>query len=98
VSERRSESFVINESNALTFSAFVLGLASTTLIHLGVTNNPETGRSSTDMVLARQSIDVLLLLREKTVGNLTADEEQLFKSVLTDLQMRFVALSSSSQR
>jgi hypothetical protein len=45
-------------------------------------------------VLARQSIDVLTLLREKTRGNLTPDEEQLFSSVLTDLRMRFVEKSA----
>jgi hypothetical protein len=95
--ETRGNTFVMGDTAAaastLSFSAFVLGLASTALIHLGATPNPETGAVAMDLPLARQSIDVLTLLREKTRGNLSADEEQLFTSVLTDLRMRFVEKS-----
>lgn len=86
------DNFTMKEEQ-LTFSAFVLGLASSALIHLGVQENPETGALSVDLPLARQSIDVLTLLREKTRGNLTAEEEQLFGSILSDLQLRFIAKS-----
>ena len=79
----------------LTFSAFVLGLASSALIHLGVHQNPETQTIAVDLVQARQSIDVLALLREKTKGNLSAEEEQLFSSVLSDLRLRFVEKSNA---
>ena len=89
--ETRGESFVMSDAaGPLSFSAFVLGLASTALIHLGVTPNPETGKTTVDLVLARQSIDVLAMLREKTRGNLSSEEEQLFASILSDLQLRFV--------
>jgi hypothetical protein len=90
------ESFTMQHSDEqLTFSAFVLGLASSALIHLGVHQNPETGAITVDLTLARQSIDVLALLREKTRGNLSAEEEQLFSSVLSDLKLRFVEKSHS---
>ena len=90
------ESFTMQHSDEqLTFSAFVLGLASSALIHLGVHQNPETGKITIDLTLARQSIDVLALLREKTRGNLSAEEEQLFSSVLSDLKLRFVEKSNS---
>jgi len=90
------ESFTMQHSDEqLTFSAFVLGLASSALIHLGVHQNPETGSIVIDLTLARQSIDVLAMLREKTRGNLSAEEEQLFSSVLSDLKMRFVEKSNS---
>ena len=90
------ETFTMQQStDGLTFSAFVLGLASSALIHLGVHQNPETGSITIDLTLARQSIDVLALLREKTRGNLSADEEQLFSSVLSDLRLRFVEKSST---
>lgn len=96
MAETRGDSFVLSQGDdALTFSAFVLGLASSALIHLGVAPHPETNTTAVDLVLARQSIDVLTLLRDKTRGNLTADEEQLFTSVLTDLRMRFVEKSAS---
>lgn len=83
------ESFTMVEEQ-LSFSAFVLGLASTALIHLGARENPETGAVTVDLTLARQSIDVLAMLREKTRGNLSSEEEQLFASILSDLQLRFV--------
>lgn len=92
--EKHGESFVMTDAGVpLSFSAFILGLASTALIHLGVTPNPETGQSTVDMVQARQAIDALDLLRAKTRGNLTEEEEQLFASVLTDLRMRYVEKS-----
>ena len=89
------ETFTMQSGDALTFSAFVLGLASSALIHLGVHQNPETGSITIDLTLARQSIDVLALLREKTRGNLSAEEEQLFSSVLADLRLRFVEKSNA---
>jgi hypothetical protein len=95
MTETRGNTFVMaNESDTLSFSAFILGLASTALVHLGATPHPESNTLVIDLVLARQSIDVLTLLREKTRGNLTPDEEQLFSSVLTDLRMRFVEKSA----
>lgn len=96
MAETRGNTFVMAaQSEALSFSAFILGLASTALVHLGATPHPETNTLTVDLVLARQSIDALNMLREKTRGNLSAEEEQLFTSVLTDLRMRFVDKSSS---
>ena len=83
------ESFSISDDQ-LTFSAFILGLASSALIHLGAHPDPESGKVSVDLTLARQSIDVLSLLREKTRGNLTTEEDNLFGSILSDLQLRFI--------
>ena len=93
---KTGETFTMeNSREELTFSAFVLGLASSALIHLGVHQNPETNSIAVDLTLARQSIDVLGLLREKTRGNLSAEEEQLFSSVLADLKLRFVEKSNA---
>ncbi|MFZ5440862.1 MAG: DUF1844 domain-containing protein [Myxococcota bacterium] len=97
MTSKAGESFTMVEEQ-LSFSAFVLGLASTALIHLGVHENPETGAVTIDLTLARQSIDVLSMLREKTRGNLTADEDRLFSSILSDLQLRFVEKSTSGKR
>jgi hypothetical protein len=97
MAETRGSTFVMqsDDEQTLTFSAFILGLASTTLIHLGAAAHPESGTTTVDLALARQSIDALIMLREKTRGNLNVDEEQLFTSVLTDLRMRFVEKSST---
>jgi len=95
--EKRGETFVMRgESRSdpaappLTFDTFLLGLASSALIHLGVTPHPETGKPERDLTLARQSLDLLSMLREKTRGNLTAQEEKFFDTMLSDLRLRFV--------
>jgi hypothetical protein len=90
MTERRGETFVMEGDDAVSFSTFVLGLASTALIHLGEAPNPETGGPAVNLVLARQTLDLIELLRQKTKGNLTAEEEQLFASLLTDLRLRYV--------
>jgi len=94
VAEYRGETFVMQESGPagpISFTTFILGLASTTLIHLGDSPNPETGQAKADLELARETLELLELLRNKTKGNLDVDEERLFTSVLTDLRLRYVA-------
>ena len=92
--EKRGETFVMKGEPGpeapITFSTFLIGLASSALIHLGVTPNPETGKAERDLVLARQSLDLLGMLHEKTRGNLTPEETQLFNNLLADLRLRFV--------
>lgn len=93
MSEKRGETFVMRDpedGEPIDFSAFLLGLASSALIHLGARENPETGAVSVDLVLARQTLDVLGMLRVKTRGNLTADEERMFETLLADLRLRYV--------
>ncbi len=95
MAERRGETFVMQgeaETGPITFSTFILGLASTTLIHLGETPNPETGDRSVSLDLAQQSLALLDVLEQKMKGNLTADEQHLFSALLTDLRLKFVAL------
>ncbi len=77
----------------INFNTFLLGLASTTLIHLGESSHPEGGKPERNLVLARQSLDLLSLIREKTRGNLTAEEERFFENVLADLRFRFIEAS-----
>lgn len=91
--EKRGDTFVMKEPGPIQFTTFVLGLAHTSLIHLGDVPNPETGKASVDLVLARESIELLGLLRDKTRGNLTAEEERVFEDVLARLRLRFVEAS-----
>jgi hypothetical protein len=77
----------------INFNTFLLGLASTTLIHLGESPHPEEGNVERNLVLARQSLDLLSLLREKTRGNLTPEEERFFEHLLADLRFRFIEAS-----
>ena|ERR1700687_1563256 len=98
--ETRGSSFVMKggaqnkaPKEGIEFTTFLLGLASTTLIHLGQSAHPEGGAPAKNMVLARQSLDLLAMLREKTEGNLTSEEDKLFQELLADLRFRFVEAS-----
>jgi uncharacterized protein DUF1844 len=75
------------------FSTFVLSLSHSALMHLGQAPHPETGTLETSLPLARQTIDLLGMLEEKTKGNLSGDEERLLTQILFDLRMRFVEVS-----
>ena len=95
MSEKRGETFVMKgepdvAAKPIEFTTFLLGLASTALIHLGDAPHPETGKPARDLVMAHETLDLLTMLREKTRGNLTPEEEQLFNTLLTDLRLRFV--------
>ena len=94
--QHRGDNFTFEEgaeSKGIGFDTFVLGLASTALIHLGEGPDPDTGGVRANLVLAKQSLDLLEMLFVKTKGNLTTDEERLFQNVLTDLRLKFVAAS-----
>jgi hypothetical protein len=75
------------------FSSFLLSLSSSTLLHLGEIADPQSGEKKKDLALAKQSIDIIVLLRDKTKGNLTQEEEKLLDHLLYDLRMRFVEAS-----
>jgi hypothetical protein len=77
------------------FATFVLSLSHSALVHLGEAPNPETGTLQKNLVLARQTIDLVAMLEEKTKGNLTGDEERLLGQILFDLRMRYVELNKS---
>jgi hypothetical protein len=74
----------------VTFPAFVMSLNTSALFHLGEIAEPGTGRKIVDLDLARHAIDTLMLIQEKTRGNLSTDEEELLKNILYDIKLRFV--------
>ncbi|MBC7358603.1 MAG: DUF1844 domain-containing protein [Desulfacinum sp.] len=77
----------------VTFSTFVFSLSSSALVHLGEVPDPVTNKVEKDLALAKQIIDTLAMLEEKTRGNLERDEQQLLQTVLYDLRLRFVKQS-----
>ena len=74
----------------MTFSLFVFSLNSSALLHLGLIEHPETKKAEKNLPLAKQTIDILGLLAEKTKGNLAPEEENLLQHVLHDLRLLFV--------
>ena len=86
-------------SPALSFTAFVLSLASTAAIHFGDLPDPVSGqRSELNLDGAAQMIEILALLDQKTRGNLTAEERQMLEQVLYELRLRFVEASGLGKR
>jgi hypothetical protein len=84
---------------SLSFTAFVLSLASTAAIHFGDLPDPVSGeRTALNLDGAAQMIEILSLLDQKTRGNLTAEERQMLEQLLYELRMRFVEASRGSQR
>jgi hypothetical protein len=81
----------------LDFTTFILSLSHSALLHLGETPHPETNAVEKTLPLARQTIDLLGLLEEKTKGNLTGDEERLITQILFDLRMRYLELSKKEK-
>jgi hypothetical protein len=71
--------------------------ASSALINLGEAADPVTGERRVDLEQAREAIDVLLLLRDKTSGNRSEQESRLLEEILYDLQMRFVRVAETKQ-
>jgi hypothetical protein len=81
-----------NEAEPVNFSTFVLGLSTQALLLLGEMPDPATGQVVRDFPAAKQVIDILGLLRDKTRNNLEQGEDKLFESILYDLRMRYVEL------
>jgi hypothetical protein len=77
----------------INFSTFVFSLSSSVLLHLGEMPDPATNKKVVNLSLAKQSIDILVMLQEKTSGNLDEEEENLLKNLLYELRMKYVAHS-----
>jgi len=80
------------EPEVAMFNEFLMGIASSAFIYLGLVEHPATGRRQVDMTAAKESIDMLVMLRKKTKGNLTRGEEKFFDDLLSDLKMQYVSM------
>jgi len=74
----------------INFTNFILSLSTSAMMHFGEIQDPISGKQERNIALAKQTIDLLGLLEEKTRGNLTDDEKRFLESILFDLRMRFV--------
>ena len=74
----------------INFATFIFSLNSSVLVQLGVIEDPATGKKAKNLALAKQTIDILGMLEEKTRGNLTQDEENMLKNILYDLRMIYI--------
>ncbi len=81
----------------MTFERFVASLYMTALMQLGLVHE-QGGQPRVDLIGARQTIDTLTLLRDKTKGNLTAAEENLMQHSLYELQLAYVDVTNALTR
>ena len=81
----------------VTFSTFIVSLASAALVGLGEVPDPATGQIMRDLPLARHNIDVLEMLRQKTAGGLEPQERDLLGHILCELRLKYVILSGDQK-
>jgi hypothetical protein len=81
----------------INFASFVLSLSSSALYHFGEIPDPATNKKQRNLLMAKQTIDILGILKEKTAGNLSPEEEALLTNLLYDLRMRYVRESEKDR-
>ena len=74
----------------INFPTFVVSLNASALLHLGAIEDPTTGQKTRNLPMAKQTIDILSMLEEKTAGNLNNEEKNLLKNILYDLRLMYV--------
>ena len=85
--EQEAEDYQLPEIN---FATFIFSLNHSVLVHLGIMDDPSTGKKVRNLPIAKQTIDILGMLKEKTKGNLEEDEEKMLKNILYDLRMIYI--------
>jgi hypothetical protein len=94
--DRRSDCMPMAD---ISFTQFVISLASSAAIHFGdIPDMSGQTAPAPDLEAARQMIEILALLEEKTRGNLTAEERQVLEQILYELRLRFVEVSGASEK
>ena len=74
----------------INFATFVASLNASALLHLGAIEDPSSGTKNKNLPMAKQTIDILNMLQEKTSGNLSTEEENMLKNILYDLRIMYV--------
>lgn len=74
----------------ITFPSLLLSLSTSALIQLGEIQDPVSKQTVKNLPLAKQTIDLIGMLKEKTKGNLTSDEEKLMENMLYELKLWYV--------
>jgi len=84
------ESSAESQLPEVNFPTFIMSLNVSALANLGAIEDPTTGQKNKNLLLGKQTIDILVMLEEKTRGNLTNEEENMLKNILYDLRMIYV--------
>ena len=76
--------------STIDFPTFILSIGSAAMMGLGMAPRPDSGKQQVDLNLARQNIDLLELIQQKTKNNLTAEEDKLLERVLFEVRTKFL--------
>ncbi len=90
ISKEKGEERPGKDSSQVTFSNFVTSLGIQALVLMGELKAPGSEKAQIDLAGAQETIDLLVMLKEKSKSNLTTDEEKLLDSLIADLQFKFV--------
>jgi len=74
----------------INFATFIFSLNTSAIVHMGMMEDPSTKKKAKNLPMAKQTIDVLSMLDEKTKGNLSAEENTMLKNILYDLKIMYV--------
>ena len=80
-----------SDDHAIDFRSLLLSLGSSALVHLGELEHPEDAQRSRNLLLAKQTLDILAMLQDKTRGNLSSDESSMLEQLLYELRLKYVA-------
>ena len=86
-SDAKAKSYTLPK---IDFATFVLSINSSALVQLGLIEDPSGGGKTKNLPMAKQTIDMLAMLEEKTKGNLSGDEEKILTNILYELRMLYV--------
>jgi hypothetical protein len=90
---------VEQQDSGITFTGFILSLATTAAVHFGDIEDPNTGeRSEPNLPAAQQMIELIAMLQERTKGNLIEPEERLVDDLLYELRLRYVQAQQGDRR
>jgi len=78
------------------FTSFMMSLCTSVFIHLGEIPDPTTNETHVNLPLAKQTIDLISMLKEKTEGNRTADEDKLMDEMLYTMRMKYLSASNQT--
>jgi len=88
--EAKKEEAPKNQLPEINFSSFIFSLSTSALLHFGEISDPISNKKERNLPLAKQTIDLLGMLKEKTKGNLLKEEEELLDNILFNLRMKYV--------
>lgn len=87
------------QDSGITFTGFILSLATTAAVHFGDIEDPNTGeRAEPNLAAASQMIELIAMLQERTKGNLIEPEERLVDDLLYELRLRYVQAQQGDRR